>query len=83
MKLTNGDIELSLHFKEFIQLIDDSIMQIVGDKRGFCLVVFNLEDKGYSQYGSNCDRDEVMRALKGLIELWEQGIPDIPAHERQ
>jgi len=34
-------------------------------------------------YISNADRDDACAALKSLVHGWEQGMPDIPAHEIQ
>jgi hypothetical protein len=56
---------------------------IAGKPMGFSLIVFNAEAGSRMNYVSNCDRQEVINAMKSLLAGWEQGMPDIPAHEIQ
>jgi len=75
----NHDMVLiSKALQPWAQGIDETITDLVGHKVGFCLVVFTGER---AQYVSNCDRQEVAAALRELLTRWEQGMPDIKAHE--
>jgi hypothetical protein len=75
----NHDMVLiSKALKPLAEGIDESITRLVGHHIGFCLVVFT---EGRAQYVSNCDRQEVAAALRELLTRWEQGMPDIKAHE--
>ena len=69
---------ISKALKPLASGIDESITDLVGHHVGFCLVVFT---DGRAQYVSNCDRKEVADALRELPTGWEQGMPDIKAHE--
>jgi hypothetical protein len=51
---------------------------LTGRPQGFFLLVFT---EGRASYVANVDRAEAIREMKHLLELWEQGMPDIPAHE--
>lgn len=50
-----------------------------GTDPAFILIVF-IEDQ--CQYIGNADRTHVIAAMRDLIEKWESGMPDIPAHKK-
>ena len=74
----NVTIEISKTLKAYAQAIDESLNIQTGQHVGFCLVVFT---PNRAQYVSNCDRQEVAAALRELLARWEQGMPDIKAHD--
>lgn len=82
-KTTEAQMKVSVAMQELAGAINDVLEEIAGTKMGFCLVVFNEEDNGYTNYVANTDRAITMDALKHMIKLWEDGLPNIPTHERQ
>jgi hypothetical protein len=80
-KIDNADVIVSLGMQELAKNIDAILEEITGQKMGFSLVVFNAVPGSRMNYISNCNRHEVMQAMKSLIHGWENGLPDVPAHE--
>lgn len=58
--------------------LDKAITASAGERMGWSLIVFT---EGRASYISNCDRPEVVAAMKELLTAWGAGLPDIPAHE--
>ena len=74
----NTSMKVSYSLQGIAQGLDDAITEIAGEQVGFALVVFTPDR---AQYVSNCDRSEVVAGLKELLTLWDEGMPDIPAHK--
>ena len=50
---------------------------------GFSLIVWGaFGEDNMIQYVSNCHRDETKKYMGDLLVAWDQGMPDIPYHER-
>jgi hypothetical protein len=60
--------------------IDDRLKLISGKRCGFILLVWAGKEVNY--VGSDNDRARVIKAMRELIEKWERGDPDPPAHQR-
>lgn len=59
--------------------IDERLESVAGEKIGFSLFVWT---KGRAQYISNTtDRKEIKTAILAIIDGWDKGMPNIPAHE--
>lgn len=71
-------IQLSKDIKEIAQKLDKLIAQSAGERVGFTLIVYT---DGRASYVSNVDRETAIAEIKYLLSLWEQDMPDIPAHE--
>ena len=54
------------------------IEQSAGAPVAFTLLVFT---EGRASYISSASREDSVREIKHLLELWDHGMPDIPAHE--
>jgi hypothetical protein len=60
-------------------VIDDALANITGKRVGFSLFIWT-EDR--AQYVSNStQRQEIQTAVRAVLDGWDQGMPDIPAHE--
>lgn len=81
MKVSPADIAVSESMQALAGSLDSLLRDIAGQRMGFSLIVFNAEENSRMNYVSNCDRAEVEAALKSLLAGWEQGMPDVPAHE--
>ena len=77
----NADRKISVAMQKIAKQLEEHLESIAGERMGFSLVVFNVVENSRMNYVSNCDRREVQSALKDLLEGWEKGMPDIPAHE--
>jgi hypothetical protein len=75
------ELKVSLAMKSLLGALDKTIEEIAGVELGIVLIVFNAGDSGRTSYGSNCKRHEVKLALEELLAAWEDGLPDVPAHE--
>ncbi len=72
---------VSKNLQHLARLISGQLKNMTGERLGFSLVVFNNEPGERVNYVSNCDRADVAAALRELLEHWEKGMPDIPAHQ--
>jgi hypothetical protein len=63
------------------KFLDIKLSEIAGRKMLFSLLIFNTESGSRMSYISNTNRDDVIAAMKALIDGWENGMPDIPAHK--
>ena len=54
------------------------IERAAGERVGFTLLVFT---EGRASYISTVQRDFSVQEIKRLLGIWEQGMPDVPAHE--
>lgn len=75
-------IEVSRDLQNLAAMIDQRIKEVTGQS-GVCFSLFVWTD-GRFQYVSNCDsRAEIKRAILALLDGWDEGMPDMPAHEIQ
>ena len=58
--------------------LDKDIERAAGERVGFTLLVFT---EGRASYISTVQRDVSVQEIKRLLGIWEQGMPDVPAHE--
>lgn len=76
--MKNSAIQLSKKLQAIAQGLDEVIEEAAGERVGFTLIVFT---EGRASYISTVKRDESVREIKNLLQLWGEGMPDIPAHE--
>jgi hypothetical protein len=75
---TQVDIVLSQSLQDVARGLDDALKAIAGQRINFSLWVWS---DGRTQYVSNAQRADVIKALEETIARWKEGMPDIPAHE--
>ncbi len=71
-------IKLSKSLKQIADNLEKDILEKSGEKLGFTLMVFT-EDR--AQYISNVDRQVSVEQIKNMLDYWEKGMPDVPAHD--
>lgn len=49
----------------------DEIMKELWGRKGFCLIVFDFNEPGVSNYISNANREDMIKSLKETIERFE------------
>ena len=81
--MNQAEKNVSEAMQEIMTGLNKLINEIAGQEMGISLFVFNAEVGGRINYVSNCDREKVITVLKSMIKGWEEGMPDIPAHEVQ
>jgi hypothetical protein len=69
---------VSVHLPEVASVTYDALEAIAGRRVDFSLIVWT---EGRFQYISTADRSDVKGALLKLLEGWDAGMPDLPAHE--
>jgi hypothetical protein len=62
--------------------IQKQLRRATGQDLAFSLVVFAPSDKTLTSYISNAPRKEVQQALRQLLDYWDEGGPDVKAHDR-
>ena len=78
--MNSATIRLSLAMRDIAKRLDADIEKAAGERIGFTLLVFTA---GRASYVSTVKRDVSVRETKRLLDIWEQGMPDVPAHEYQ
>lgn len=76
--MNKATIRLSQNLQKIARKLEKEIEKASGENIGFTLLIYT---EGRASYVSNVDRTDSIRELKYLLELWEQGMPDILAHE--
>lgn len=61
--------------------LDSRLEAVAGQPMGFSLLIFQSVEGSRMNYVSNCDRDDVIQAMRSLLKGWEDGMPDIPGHK--
>ncbi|MFG0454940.1 hypothetical protein [Shewanella mangrovisoli] len=79
--MSKCDFLVSKDLQKLAELLDRELELIAGKRMGFSLIVFSDNDKGDTNYISNCARIEAEKALSKVLKKWKsnKGI-DIPAH---
>lgn len=76
--MSNTTTKLSLALPEIADIIEQAIFKASGERIGFSLMVFTPDRASYI---SNCERSDVIPALAGLLDHWQAGQLDVPAHK--
>ena len=79
--MTSPENKVSQNLQAIAAEIEDRLQEVAGQRMLFSLVVFNTTPGTRMNYISNGDRDDVATALRNLLESWDQGMPDVPAHK--
>ena len=68
---------LSVRLQDIAQSLSDVLGDVAGEPMPFVLV---LQADKIAQYVSNCDRPDGRELIESLLERWDAGRADIPAH---
>jgi hypothetical protein len=79
--MSSPDIKISKNLQAVAKRLTDELDGIAGEHVAFSLIVFNTQPGSRMNYVANCERTEVMGAMKSLLLKWENGMPDMNAHE--
>jgi len=69
--------KLSIALQDIATLLDTALAEAAGEPLGFVLVV---SCDNVAQYVSNTKRANGVELIKSLLQRWEAGRADIPAH---
>ena len=75
------DLQVSEALHEVFKTLLDELEERTGERPAASLVIFTATPGGKINYISNCDRGDVVKAWTQMLKGWEDGMPDIPAHE--
>lgn len=70
-------IAVSLTMQDLATLINDRLAAAAGEPVAWVLV---LQTDGVSQYVSNTERADGVELIQSLLDRWQAGRADIPAH---
>lgn len=73
----SAEQQVSLAMQSVARKLQADLDTIAGEPVAFTLIVFTAPRASYI---SNARRAESVREIKHLLSLWEQGMPDVPAH---
>lgn len=73
----SASLNLSLRMQDIAQSLADVLADVAGEPVPFVLV---LQADKAAQYVSNCDRKDGRKLIESLLERWNAGRADIPAH---
>ena len=73
-----SELKISYALQDVARRLQADLDGIAGEPVAFTLIVFTAPRASYI---SNARREEAVREIKYLLSLWEQGMPDVPAHE--
>ncbi len=73
----NPTIEVSRNLQQIAADLDRAIERAAGQRVAFTLLVFT---EGRANYISTAARADSVREIKRLLEMWDAGMPDVPAH---
>lgn len=80
-KVAKKDILISRQLQDIFNRLEQEIEELVGQKMGISLCIFNSEPGSRINYISNCERKNVATAWMSMVKGWGEGMPDIPAHK--
>ena len=70
--------KISKKIKKIAKRIDVLIKNACGERVGFTLIIYTPDN---ASYVSSVTREDNMKQLKHLLKSWEEGKPDVKAHE--
>lgn len=70
-------IAVSLTMQDLATLINDRLAAAAGEPVAWVLV---LQTDGVAQYVSNTERADGVELIRSLLDRWQAGRADIPAH---
>lgn len=76
--MNEATINLSRQLQAIAGELDERISNAAGERTGFTLIIFT---EGRASYISTIDREASVREIKHLLSLWDQDMPDVPAHD--
>ena len=68
---------LSIALQAIAQSLNDLLADAAGEEIAWVMV---CQTDGVAQYISNCDRKDGRELIESLLERWDAGRADIPAH---
>lgn len=71
-------LRVSERLQAIAKALDGALEDVAGERVAFTLIVFT---EGRASYISTAARADSVREIKHLLGLWEQGMPDVPAHD--
>jgi len=75
------DRKVSKNLKRIFTELEREVERVAGQKMGMSLVICNSEAGSRLNYISNVDRPAVIQVYQTLLDGWNEGMPDVPAHE--
>jgi len=81
MGLSPADKIVSENLKDIADDLTLKLKDLTGEDMQFSLCVFNPVAGSRINYISNCRRDDVANCWRSMLRGWDDGMPDIPAHE--
>lgn len=72
---------VSSQLQDVMKMLDRRLEEIGGEKLGFFLLVYAGGEVNYAS--TDGDRKRAASAMREIIEKWESGVSQVPAHQRQ
>lgn len=75
--------KVSAELQSIAAELSERIDAVAGQHMNFSLLVFHTKPGSRMNYISDTNREDVVNAMKSLLQGWDKGMPDIPAHKFQ
>jgi hypothetical protein len=77
---TAQDVAVSANLQALAGGLEDVLTEIAGERYGFALFVFPFGKLGHGSYVSNCDRADVLRSVREVLDRIEKDQPTPAVH---
>jgi hypothetical protein len=82
--MNRSDINLSQSLPDVATALEEVLDSVYGARCGFVLVVAPIDQERTAvQYALNVERADGKMLLQKLLEHWNAGLPDVPAHQKR
>ena len=76
--MSEAAIKLSKQLPKIAAALDETIERVCGESIAFTLIIYT---EGRASYISSCAREDSVREMRHLLDLWDQGMTDTPVHK--
>ena len=81
MSKKTPEILISENLQHIAKELEKELTFWAGQSMCFTLLVYNTTPGARMNYISNTDKGDCIKAMRSLLDGWEEGMVDIPAHE--
>ena len=74
-------LTISLGLRGLANDLEKRLIQMTGTRQPFILVI--MTGDGVVQHVSNTHKEDRIVVLRELIDRWERGEPEVPAHDNK
>lgn len=77
---TPQDVAISQILEDLAEGVSDVLRDVAGERYGMALFVFPFNKLGHGSYVSNCERADVIKTVREILERLEKNQPTPAVH---